>query len=184
MTVVDGSLTTVTFKDGTTISTDSKQHITTTSKAGMPTVRIRLEPHKFIDENAIGYGSAYALLGHTNLFERSCDGYIYEVFCEELRYYLYHERVERDGVHTVSPVRLVCLQEGSLLKVCPQELIYIANEDRERMDRLDPVESWLQLFTTRENWKEGVYHIDLAEGSMQTQDSEGNHFKLYLDRPS
>lgn len=46
------------------------------------------------------------------------------------------------------------------------------------------MESWLQLFTTRENWKEGTYHIDLAEGSLQTEDAEGNHFKLYLDRPS
>jgi len=118
--VVDGSTTSITFKDGTRIVTDSKQHTTTTFKAGMPTVRIRLEPHKFVDENVIGYGSAYALLGYDNLFERSCDGYIYEVFCDELRYYLYHEKVDREGVHTVSPVRLVCLEEGSLLKISPQ----------------------------------------------------------------
>lgn len=40
--IFHGALTTVVFKDGTTIVTDSKQHTTTTYKVGFPTVRIRL----------------------------------------------------------------------------------------------------------------------------------------------
>lgn len=119
VTVVDGTITAVTFRDAGSVVVDSKLHSTTTFSSGLPTVRIRIEPHKQVDENIIGYGSAYALLGHENLFERSCDGYIYEVFSEELRYYLYHEKVDRNGVQTTSAVRLVCFQEGSILKICP-----------------------------------------------------------------
>jgi hypothetical protein len=93
--ITEGQIKTVVFKDGTTIVTDSVTHTTTTYNKDFPTVRIRLEPHKFVDENIIGYGSAYALLGHDNLFERSCDGYIYEVFSHTVKYYLYHEKVDR-----------------------------------------------------------------------------------------
>lgn len=52
------------------------------------------------------------------------------------------------------------------------------------MDKVDAVESWLQLYTTRDNWKEGCYHVNLKEGSIETVDSESNCFKLFIDRPS
>ena len=39
-------------------------------------------------------------------------------------------------------------------------------------------ERWLQLFTTVENHKEGVYDIDLKEGSILTKDGESNVFKV------
>lgn len=102
------------------------------------------------------------MLGYDNLFERSCDGYIYEVFAPELSYYLYHEKVDVNGVAEAAAVQLISLEEGSLMKLSQHNIIYIANEDRKRLDQLDAVESWLQLFTTRENWKEGAYHIDLS----------------------
>ena len=56
------------------------------------------------------------MLGYDNLFERSCDGYIYEVFAPELSYYLYHEKVDVNGVAEAAAVQLISLEEGSLMR--------------------------------------------------------------------
>lgn len=44
-----GTIREIIFKDGTRVLTDSQKHSTTVSHPDYPTIRIRLEPHKFTD---------------------------------------------------------------------------------------------------------------------------------------
>jgi hypothetical protein len=62
----------------------------------------------------------------------------------------------------LNSVSVSYLTEGSVLKaVGDGSLVFIANEDRVKLDQQGNTEYWLQLFTTKENWREGVYHMDI-----------------------
>ena len=104
----------------------------------------------------IGQGTSYAYLGEENLFERSYDGHIVEVFEKEFSYFRYSEKVMQENEleePKISEVQLVYFREGSVLKIEEKETLFLSSHDIKKLSETSPNEPWLQLFTTPETRK-------------------------------
>jgi hypothetical protein len=68
-------------------------------------------------------------------------------------------------------------RDGSILKINQAGLLTFLH-GHESQDKHILHERWLQLFTNPEYHGEGVYDVDLFNGSIATKDRESNIFKL------
>lgn len=68
-------------------------------------------------------------------------------------------------------------RDGSILKINHAGLLTFLHR-HESQDKHALHERWLQLFTNPEYHNEGVYDVDLINGSISTKDKESNIFKL------
>ena len=109
--------TKIIFPDGTEIYHDHKANYRTIKNPfnDSPIVRVHLARNN--NYNLIGYGSAFAYLGYTNILERSYDGYMLEVMDKDLSVHQYIERFERNGKILQEVVRLVTHRDSSMLKI-------------------------------------------------------------------
>ena len=125
-----------------------------------------------MDFNVIGYGSAFAYLGFQNILERSYDGYLYEVLDGEFASHMYIEQYELNDQLVKEEVRILSFVDGSQLRVLGSQgrMVYISPYGDRIPTQEYLHERWLQLFTTPDNFSEGVYDIDINAGSIATHD--------------
>lgn len=91
--VKNSSSSIIIFVDKTKYETNNKANSITITHPEYPTVRIRYDPHQIQNNNIIGQGTAYAYLGFDNLFERSYNGHIFELFSEYFSFYRYAGKI-------------------------------------------------------------------------------------------
>lgn len=92
---------------------------------------------------------------------------------------MYIEKFELDEKQYTEEVRLLSFKDGSQIKILGEagKIVYISPNNQKLMTEEYQNERWLQLFTTPENFGEGVYDIDIKNGSISTFDKESNKFK-------
>ncbi len=64
---------------------------------------------------------------------------------------------------------MMTFRDGSMLKINHQGLLTFLNESQNNHEDILH-ERWLQLFTNPEYHSEGVYDVDLIEGTITTKD--------------
>ena len=78
---------------------------------------IRINLGRDYNYNLIGYGSAFAYLGFSNILERSYDGYLIEAIDKQFAISEYLERFEKNGKVLEEKVRLIAHKDSSLIKI-------------------------------------------------------------------
>ena len=169
------------FVDGTEIYHDEKLKRIEIKSPFVESPIVRISLARDYNLNLIGFGSAFAYLGFTNILERSYDGYLFEVVDKDISLCQYTERFDKNGQILEEKVRLISYRDSSILKINTDSatIVYNSPDPAKVLTQEYLNERWLQAYTPpghHQQMEAGIFDIDLNKGEIENKDAESNKF--------